>query len=287
MQQDNWDDLRLLLAIGRSRSIGEASRKLAVNQTTIGRRLEQCEARFGTRLFERSRGSLNPTEAGSHLLSHAERIEREVLAAQAKVSGLDQKAEGTVRLTSVPLLINHVLAPALPELLAEHPNLHLELIADARDLSLTKREADFAVRLARPSREAQILVQKLGELSYGLYGAAKPQSDQKSWIVYEQAMAHLPHAKWLAAQCGDQNKSVAVNDAETIVACLRSGFGRSLLPSAFAERMDGLVRLETTSPPPKREVWLLSHPEQKTLMRTQAVAAWIKRAMQQALEQNL
>lgn len=286
MQQDNWDDLRFVLAIGRSRSIVEASRKLEVNQTTVGRRLEQCEARFGTRLFERTRGALRPTDAGNDLLAHAERVEREVLAAQASLSGLDQKAEGTVRLTAVPLLINHILAPALPDLLAEHPNLHLELVADARDLSLTKREADFALRLARPSREAQILAQKIGELTYGVYGSAKPQADQETWIVYEPEMAHLPHAKWLAAQCEEHGRSVAVNDAETIVAFLRSGFGRSILPSALAARLDGLVGLDVSPAPPAREVWLLSHPDQKNLVRMQTVAAWVKEAVQKTLEQR-
>ncbi|MCP5080995.1 MAG: LysR family transcriptional regulator, partial [Alphaproteobacteria bacterium] len=122
---DNWDDLRVLLALGRTGSIAQAARKLGVNQTTVTRRLEQCEARFGTRLFERVRGGVHPTDAGQDLMAHAERVEREVLAAQSRLSGLNQRAEGTVRLTSVPLLINHILVPALPALLSDHPNLNL------------------------------------------------------------------------------------------------------------------------------------------------------------------
>ncbi|NNF77485.1 MAG: LysR family transcriptional regulator, partial [Rhizobiales bacterium] len=120
---DNWDNLRVLLALGRTGSIAQAARKLGVNQTTVTRRLEQCEAGFGTQLFARVRGSVHSTDAGQDLMAHAERVEREVLAAQSKLSGLDQKAQGTVRLTSVPLLINHILVPALPGLLRDHPNL--------------------------------------------------------------------------------------------------------------------------------------------------------------------
>ncbi len=282
MQHDNWDDLRFLLAIGRSRSIGEAGRKLGVNQTTVARRLEHYERRFGTQLFERTRGAMHPTDAGASLMVHAERVEREVLAAQARLSGLDQKAEGTVRLTCVPFLINHVLVPALPDLMSDHPNLQLELVAEPRDLSLTKREADFAVRLARPSREAQILAQKIGELSYAAYGPAAPGGDQAPWIAYEDTMAHLPHAKWLAAQFADGSAPVAVNDAETIVACLRAGIGKSVLPTAIARQIKGLRKLDLEPAPPVREVWLLSHPDQKNLVRLQVVAQWAKASIRQA-----
>ncbi len=258
MQQHNWDDLRFLLAIARSGTVVEAGRKLGVNQTTVVRRLDQCEQRLGTRLFDRVRGAMRPTETGATLIAHAERVEREVLAAHAKVSGQDEKAEGTVRITSVPIMINHILVPALPALLARHPNLQVELVAEPKELSLTKREADFAIRLARPSREAQILAQKIGELTYGAYERAESETDKDEWILYDDAMAHLPHARWLAAQCGDEDRAVTVNDAETIAACLQAGIGRSLLPTAIAKRIGGLTPLKLSPAPPSREVWLLS-----------------------------
>ncbi|MCP5084067.1 MAG: hypothetical protein GY948_20455 [Alphaproteobacteria bacterium] len=196
---------------------------------------------------------------------------------------MNQRAEGTVRLTSVPLLINHILVPALPALLSDHPNLNLELIAEPKDLSLTKREADFAVRLSRSNREAPILAQKIGELSYGVYGSASRASGPPNWIVYDDTMAHLPHAKWLAAQSASGTTAVAVNDAETVLACLRTGLGASLLPVAVGDGLDGLSRLDFAPLPPSREVWLLSHPDHKNLVRMNVVAEWVKGTVRQAL----
>ncbi len=282
MQQDNWDDLRLVLAIGRSLSIAEAARTLQVNQTTVTRRLERCEERFGTLLFDRTRGAVHATEAGLSLMAHAERIESEVLAAQANLSGQDQRVAGTVRLTSVPIVINHLLVPALPSLLQRHRDLRLELIAEPKDLSLTKREADFALRLARPSSEAPVLAQKIGALTYGVYGLQDAAAGPLRWIVYEDGLAHLPHAKWLAEQGAPGPCGVAVNDAETILACLKNGLGHSLLPDAVAERSGGLTRLNIAPAPPARELWLLSHPDHKTLARMQVVAAWLKATIRAA-----
>lgn len=283
MQQGNWDDLRIVLAIWRAGSLAAAARALKVNQTTVTRRLEHLEGRLGAQLFQRGRGTLEATEAGLDLTAHAERMEREVLAAEAKLSALDQKAAGTVRLTSVPIIINHLLVPALAELLEAHPELNLELVAEPKALSLTKREADFAIRLARPSQEAPVLAQKVGELAYGAYGPAKAGAGDLPWIVYEEEMAHLPHAKWLAARAGSGPAPVAVNDAQTILALVAAGQGRSLLPVCVAERVKGLRALEVEPAPPAREVWLLSHPDHKSLHRMQVVAAWAKSALARAL----
>ena len=280
---ENWDDLRLLLALSRTGSIARAAGALGINQTTVARRLDQCEASFGTRLFDRVRGAARPTEAGQELMAHAERIEREVLAAQAGLSGQNRKVEGTVRLTSVPLVINHILIPALADLQHAHPNLRLELIAEPKDLSLTKREADFAVRLSRPSREAPVLAQKIGTLTYGVYGPAGLQGAPENWIVYDDTLAHLPHAKWLAGQSAPGTGTVAVNDAESVVACLRARLGASLLPVAIGEGLEGLARIPHAAEPPTREVWLLSHPDHKALLRMNVVADWIKQAVRKAL----
>ncbi len=283
MQQDDWDDLRYVLALGRSQSIAKAAEKLKVNQTTVTRRLTQCERRFGARLFHRTRGAVILTDVGANLLAYAERMEREVLNARSKLAGLDEKAVGTVRFTSVPILINHVFAPALPCLLEAHPELQLELVAEPRELSLTKRETDLAVRLSRPSREAPVLAQKIGELTYGVYGPADPSPDAARWIVYDDTMAHLPHARWLAMQASETSSSIAVNDAETLLACVRNGLGKSLLPVAAAEQLDGLVRHPCTPAPPSREIWLLSHPDHKNVMRVTVVSAWVKSAIAAAL----
>ncbi|MEM1198738.1 MAG: LysR family transcriptional regulator [Pseudomonadota bacterium] len=284
MQQDDWDDLRYVLALGRNRSVAKAAAKLGVNQTTVTRRLVQCEDRFGTRIFQRTRGAVTLTDAGASLMAYAERVEREVLAARSKFAGLDQKVEGTVRFTSVPILINQIFVPALPRLLEVHPALQLELVAEPRELSLTKRETDLAVRLSRPSREAPVLAQKIGELRYGIYGPPAGSAGSSRWIVYDDTMAHLPHAKWLAARSSDQLAPVAVNDAETALACIQNGIGKSLLPVAIAETTPGLARYETPTPaPPSREIWLLNHPDHKNLVRIKVASEWAKTTIRHTL----
>jgi DNA-binding transcriptional LysR family regulator len=72
------------------------------------------------------------------LLLYAERIEREISALDIALSGVDGVVSGTVRVTSVPIIVNHILVPAAKILLKHHPHLQLEFVADAREISVSR-----------------------------------------------------------------------------------------------------------------------------------------------------
>jgi DNA-binding transcriptional LysR family regulator len=111
------------------------------------------------------------TDIGRSVAERAERIEGEVAAVVEETSGSDRLAIGRVRVTSVPIVVNCILVPALHALLADNPGLQLDLIAESRDLSLMKRETDIAVRLARPNREMRALAQRIGYVEYAICSA--------------------------------------------------------------------------------------------------------------------
>ena len=278
MPEFNWDDLRFLLALARSGSLAGAAKHLGVNESTVARRVTRFEAQLGARLIERSGGSLRPSEAGAQVLAAAERIELEAQAIAGQVSGTDSRVGGTVRLTAVPILVNRVLTPALPDLLRAHSALEIELIAEPRDLSLTKREADIALRLARPRKETRNLARRIGSLDYAVYGPARPDADSLPWVTYEDRMTDLPQARWIAERlnaAGVPGAQLKVNDAEGLLQSVRAGLGKGLLPERVAEGDTSMRRLEGYSPGLSRELWLITHPELKRLPRIRTVTDWL------------
>jgi DNA-binding transcriptional LysR family regulator len=286
MQELNWNDLRFVLAVARSQSLAGAARRLNVNESTVGRRVAEAEQRLGARLFERSLGLFHPTEAGHAVVAGAERVELEVQAVETAISGADRLAAGAVRLTSVPVVVNRVLVPALPQLLREHPQLRVELIAEPRDLSLTKREADIALRLARPRKDVRAVARRIGRLEYAVYGPSRKRAEPMPWITYEDDMANLPQWRYMAERPVRDRETpppVTVNDAEAIIQSVKAGLGKSLLPIAIADREPGLVRLSGGPPPLSRELWLMVHPELRNLIRIRVVVDWLVSAVDQFL----
>jgi DNA-binding transcriptional LysR family regulator len=281
MQHMVWDDLRFILAAARSQTIAEAARRLAVDEATVGRRIARSERQLGARLFERVQGHLVLTDTGRSVAERAERIENEIATVMEETSGVDDLAVGRVRVTSVPIVINHILVPTLRPFLIDHPGLQLDLVAEVRNLSLMKRETDIAVRLARPNREMRALAQRIGYLDYAAYSANHPNVDCR-WVTYDDMMADLPQAKFIAerVKASETNApAVRVNDAETLIRIVQEGLGKSLIATAVADSLPGLVRCEEPLPALRREVWLLLHPELAGLRRIRVVVDWISKTI--------
>ncbi len=278
MQDISWDDLRVLLALMRNGSFSKAGRSLGLNETTMTRRLDRLEKALGTRVMDRKRGAFSPTEAGETLLSHAERAEREVLEATSQLAGQDAQVAGRVRVTSVPALINRLFARALPALLNAYPTLEIDLVSEARNLNLSRRETDIALRLSRPESEMNALAQKVGTLSYGVFVQRGKRMASLPWVTYGDVMGHLPQNAWIARNSGDPHAQVQVNDAEGLISCAARGIGKVLLPQAVGRAVAELEEL----PIPcdlTREVWMMVHPDLRRLARIEAVMEWIRRTV--------
>ncbi|MBO9136631.1 LysR family transcriptional regulator (plasmid) [Rhizobium sp. B230/85] len=284
MQALDWNDFRYVLALMREGSQAAAARQLGVDPTTVSRRLRAIETVLGVPLFERGAdGSMRLTQAGEMAARRAENVEAELGGLTEALQGADALASGTVRVTAVPLLINRVLVPAAADLMAQHPQLRVELIAKSRDLNLTRREADIALRLARPTDDtgSRVLSKRIGTLTYAAYVAndVDAGTEKLPWLTYEEGMAHLPQARWIAKAVEEDGirSPLAVNDAEAMLQGVEAGLGRGLLPCMVADQISGLRRIHHDGPAfPEREIWLLTHPDLRHLARIAAVLAWVE-----------
>jgi len=288
MQQSNWNDLRYLLAVKRGQTLTGAARQLKVDDTTVSRRLAALQTTFGTQLVQRQGDNrLMLTPAGEVVARRAEAMEQQ-FDSLSELVGLDRNpCVGTVRITSVPILINRLFVGSVGALLEAHPGLIIELVPDSRDLSLTRREADLAVRLARPATGGtSIKARRIATLDYAAYAATAVKLRavrHLPWITFDEAMSHLPQARWIARVAKDVAgiSGLRVHDAETALEAAAAGLGKTLLPTAIADRDKRLRRLEldATQPCPSRDIWLLAHADQMELNRVSAAIEWVEKAI--------
>lgn len=276
----NWNDLRYLLAIGQTGSLKAAARLMGVDKTTVSRRLEALEQALGQPVVERDTAGLSLTEFGQSLVHHAEVMQDEAQAVQALTQADGAAQLGTVRVTAVPLVVNHILMPNLPRLLdGAGKGLKVELVSEARDLSLLRGEADIALRLARPIEGGQgILARKLGELSYGAFARTDVDVDAP-WLCYDRRMQYLSHAAAIAAAAelpGEGAYAARFNDAESLYQAVLAGYGKSLLPRIIGAED---ARLKEVSFPlqqlPRREIWVMVRRELRQRTRIRLTLDWI------------
>jgi len=228
---------------------------------------------------------MQPTEAGQVAVDRAERMEIEIDLLKTAASGVDATASGTVRVTSIPMVINRFLIPALPVLYSAYPRLRLEAIAEPRNVSLTRRDADIALRLARPEREQKVIARRIGELDYSVYAPKDGERQYLPWITYEDGMESLPHVAWIDNAIKHEGREPAglkVNDSEVALCAISAGVGRSLLPRVIGDAEPKLKRVSGAAPILTRELWLLVHPEIRNLARIKAVIDWLSETISEA-----
>ena len=156
----NWDDVRFFLAVVREVKISVAARTLGCDHTTVGRRILALEDALGTKLFDRSNSGYMLTKRGQTFVPVAEAMERDALIAQSEMLGWDVSLKGAVRIGAPDGFGSYFLAPRLGAFVKQHPEVEVQIIAMPRIFSLSKREVDVAISLARPS-EGRLMARKV------------------------------------------------------------------------------------------------------------------------------
>lgn len=273
----SWDDARILLAVVRHGTQAAASKALGVDQATVSRRLLRLEDVIGTPLFLREGTRLIPTEVAQRMAERSEEAESSLVAAFS--IDANEQSEGAVRVTAVPMITAHVLAPALKLLRELAPGVIVELVGTQENLSLTRREADIALRLARPSA-GSFLARRVATLSYGVLVRRGSERESLPWVGFDETLADLPEARWLAKREGEPVIARGA-DYETILQIVRAGCGRALLPTFLAKRDPALIALPAAEPP-TREVWLLVERQVRQIRRVALTLGWIEAVVRDA-----
>ena len=277
----NWENLKYLLAFYRAGSLSAAAGRLGVDATTVSRRLAVLQKEIGTQLLERSAsGSLELTTAGHKAITYGETLETSLIALTSDLSGAGLAEEGMVRLSSVPVVNSRILMPQVSRFFRRHPGIELHLASEIRNVSLTRRETDMAIRLGRPRDGGHnVTAKRIAVLEHAAYGPAGVAAGDLPWISYHENMSFLPQARWMSEHLKMSGPGIAgirPSDLEGVIEAVASGIGRSIIPKMIAETDPRLQVLSEPKPDLQREVWLLQHADQAGLARMLAVSRWIE-----------
>ncbi len=147
----NWDDLKFFLEVARTRKASSAAKRLAVDYTTVSRRISSLEGALGTLLFEKSRtNGFVLTAEGQRLMGYAESIESTLHMACEQVSGSGVALSGHVRMGCTEGFGSFFITPQLSHFVDAYPAISVDILPLPHFISLSKREADIVIALERP-----------------------------------------------------------------------------------------------------------------------------------------
>lgn len=275
----SWDDLRIVLAVGRAGNLVAAAGVLGVNHSTVFRRLNALEKDLGSKLFERLAAGYQPTEAGHRLIATAELVEEQALALDRDLSGRDTRLSGKLRVTASETMGFRVLTDEIAAFRKQHPGILVELAVDNRVYDLSRREADVALRATQPA-QGDLFGRKLVDIRWTLFGSVDYLKTNPAPVTLKNLGKHqvigwaeqapTKAAAWIAAHVPPEAIGFRSSGLINQFMAARAGLGLALLPTYLAAADPALKRTMGPLKDIVTELWLVTHQSLKDTARVRA-----------------
>jgi DNA-binding transcriptional LysR family regulator len=278
----DWEDIRHFLAVGQSGTLSGAARSLDVDHATVSRRLAALEAALDVRLVDRLPRSCRLTVVGKQVFEQAVEMQAGADTINRLAKAAHAPLAGRVSLSAPPVLVAHLLAEQLARFRADYPHIRLSLSAQGQRVSLSRREADVAVRLVRPN-ETGSMARKIGRMAFGLYAhrAYAHLSAPERWqfIAFDQSFSDRAQQQWLLGIAGNRPIACELNHIGEHLIAARAGAGVAGLPCFLGDRDLDLVRINQGVPSFTRDIWLVVHRDLRKAPAVRAVMDFVTTAI--------
>lgn len=270
MQSINWDDLRYCLAVVREGSVSAAARKLAVNHTTVSRRISALEQELGATLFDRSTAGWLLTPFGESILRQVEQMAEEVHAIRRHATADRQDLGGRIRVTALDVCIQRLMLPGLRAFASRYPEIEIELIASDTPFDLAVHEADIAFR-STDEPPPNVLGTRIGTFANAVYATPdlleryRESPASAGAITWSGDGRTLP--PWLQRNFPGMRVRYYINSLSVACDLAKAGMGFALLPCGLGDTAPELRRVPGATGEPGRGFWVLSHIDLRTTAR--------------------
>ena len=279
-------DLETILALQRGRTLAGAAERLKVDTSTVFRAIKRIEKEIGELLFDRSRQGYTATELGRELAGHAERIE--IQLEEAREAAFNQAAEpsGLLRITLTDTLLHSVLLPVLARFTTAYPQIQLELVTTNVLANLSQREADIAIRVTNAPPEHLVGI-RLGTMRSAVYAgkdylAAQAEGrhyGEMDWIALDDSLPHHPSQHWRRAAFPKLAPRHKAGNLLAVAGAVVNNLGVGIVPLAVLRAHPQVVMLDGPLPELDIGLWLLAHPDTRTLGRMKAMFDFLRSAI--------
>ncbi len=288
----DWDKLRIFHAVAEAGSFTHAGESLNLRQSAVSRPSSALEESLNVSLFHRHARGLILTEQGELLYRTAHEVFAKLAMAEAQLSESKDRPKGQLKVTTTVALGSTWLTPRMGEFLDVYPDVTVDLLLDDRELDLSMREADVAIRMA-PPRQPELIQRHLMTVHLNIYAAPAyikryglpktvEELDNHKVIVYGEATRPpVPDTNILLrlGVKGDERRrpSLTVNNVYAIQRAAEAGLGLAALPEFMVQGTSNLVRVLPEVEGPRIDAYFVYPEELRNSKRIQVFRDFLLR----------
>lgn len=275
----DWNRARAFLVTAEEGSFSAAARALGLTQPTLGRQVDALEEELGVVLFERVGRGLTLTRSGLDLLEHVRSMGRAATGVSLAATGQSQTIAGSISITASEVCAAFLLPPVLARLRREHPGIHVKIVATSAVRDLRRREADLAIRNARPT-DPSLIATRLRDTPARLYatrsylervGHPRQAADlsRAELIGFDDRLRDGMNA--LGFDLGAENFPLFTENHLVLWELVKNGVGIGAILEEVGDAEPLVERVLPSMPAIPVQMWLVSHRELYTSRRVRVV----------------
>lgn len=284
MNNIDWSQIRSFLSVARLGSLSAAARELGVSQPTLTREIQALETATRLNLFKRTTQGLVLTEAGQALVDAAGQMNDAADLFARQASGLSIELTGDVRVSANEIIGVYLLPPAIAAFREQHPGMQIEVVITNRASSLSKREADIALRMFRP-QQPDLVARRLPDLALGFYAArdyiarhgvpADLDAIKGHVIGFDEGMEFIEEAARHGYALQRNDFPLRTDHLLAQINLIRVGAGIGVTHVGLASRFPELQRVLEEVPLPPLQFWCVCHRDVQYNSRIRAVMQFL------------
>lgn len=255
---NNFSDIVAFARVAEAHSFVAAAQTLGMSPSAISKAITRLEERLGARLLNRTTRSLSLTDVGQNFYESCRAALGQLEQAESEVSESRGTARGILRVDVPISLGRRILVPALPRLIAQHPELSVHMTMNDRVVDLVHEGMDAGMRVGNLS-DSSLIARRVAQLRgvtcaspefIERYGAPTVPTDLRpEHCIVMFKLGNHQVREWLFRKGSVEHKIIpggrlSFSDPESAVAAAVSGAGfvRALDFTVEAQIASGLLK---------------------------------------------
>lgn len=294
--------MQIYVRVAELSSFTKAADHLGLPKASISTAVQQLESKLNTRLLQRTTRRVQMTQDGQVFYERC----KDLLADMDELDGLFQQGAtnltGRLRIDMPSAMAKSQLVPRLPEFLAQHPRLQIEISSTDRRVDLIQEGFDCVIRVGKLS-DSSLIARPIGHLD--LLNCVSPAYIERFGIpqtlgdlAQHQLIHYLPTlgGKSLGFEYVQDDEvhflsmagNITVNNSDAYTAACLAGFGIAQIPRVGAQehlRQGRLIDILPEHRARSMPVSLLYANRRNLARRVQVFMDWASKVLTEYVDQ--
>jgi DNA-binding transcriptional LysR family regulator len=288
----DWDKLRIFHAVAQAGNITHAGETLGLSQSAVSRHITALEERLKQPLFHRRARGLILTEQGEMLYRTSNEMLKQLASTEQALREYGDRPRGRLRVTLPVAMGTFWLIPMIKDFREEYPEIELEIVADDKELDLSMREADLAIRFY-PSKQPDLIQKPLLRFGHAIYaahdyiqehGMPTQLKDLQEHTIIGYTSGTTPpfeDVHWLAELAEKSSVTLtpklSINSLYGMQRAVKQGIGIAALPDYMVANTKKIIHILPQVNGPTTHVYVVYSQDMKDSRRIRAFRHFIQR----------